>query len=235
MHRALIQKGRVVFVSSVARRLFALILLTSFGCPGTTVAQSSDPVPSESIANAAGARPFDIPSQPLEDALYAFDAATGIEVFVDGSSVAGRQSAAIKGVFRPMPALRAMLAGTGLEARSIGPNAITLSLGKPEDSVDGSTYQKYSAFVQTAIVRALCGEPNIRPGDYRIATRLWLAPSGVIAAADLLSSTGDPMRDRRLQQTLVGIAIGRAPPPMLPQPVIVVILPRSPRESGDCG
>jgi hypothetical protein len=51
---------------------------------------------------------------------------------------------------------------------------------------------------------------------------------------ELLSSTSDLTRDRRLRELMEGLSVGK-PPPMLPQPVIMVILPRSPRDSGDCG
>lgn len=183
----------------------------------------------------AVAKPFDIPSQALEDALYAFDAASGIEVFVDGPTVAGRRSMAIKGVFTPVQALRALLAGTGLDARLIGANAITLSLGTPQGRANSSVYRDYSAFVQTAVMRVLCAEPETRPGAYRIAIQLWLAPTGVISTANLLSSTGDAERDRRLHNVLSGISIGRPPPATLPLPIVMVILPRSPQDSGDCG
>ncbi|GGF06543.1 hypothetical protein GCM10011611_10060 [Aliidongia dinghuensis] len=80
----------------------------------------------------------------------------------------------------------------------------------------------------------LCRELGTRPGSYRAAMRLWLDPSGTVSRADLLSSTGDPVRDRRLHETLVGSGVGTPPPVALPQPVIVVILPRSPQVSGDC-
>jgi hypothetical protein len=219
--------------SFVAQLLSAAIYLNSLVCSGAAFAQASDTARS-SIDNPAATKTFDIPSQPLEDALYAFDSVTGIEVFVDGSSVAGRRSTAIKGAFMPVNALRAMLAGTGLEAKTIGPNAVTLALREPQDSVNSSTYRNYSALVQTAVVRRLCAESDIRPGSYRIAAQLWLGPTGTVSAANLLSSTGDPERDRRVQQVLARISIGKSPPPALPQPIIMVILPRPPQESGDC-
>jgi hypothetical protein len=180
------------------------------------------------------ARSFDIPAQPLEDALYAFDVATGIEVFVDGATVAGRRSVAIKGMFTPLDALRALLAGTGLDARSIGADAVTLYSSQPQITASSLTYRDYSALVQTAVVRALCTMPDVRPGSYRVAMQLWLAPTGVVLAASLLSSTGDAERDRRIRDVLAGLPVGRAPPPALPQPVIMVILPRAPQDSGDC-
>jgi Secretin and TonB N terminus short domain len=181
------------------------------------------------------ARAFNIPSQPLEDALYAFDAATGIEVFVDGHAVAGRKSTAVKGVFTSEQALRALLNGTGLDAKRIGADTITVFRDDRPPAPPGSAlYHAYSAFVQTAIVHALCGRPEARPGGYRVALRLWLDPSGIVSHADLLSSTGDSQRDSRIHDILSRISVGVAPPTKLPQPIVMVILPRRPPASGDC-
>lgn len=200
---------------------------------GAAPAQERDAAPALSGADPALQR-FDIPAQPLEDALYAFDVATGIAVFADGVSVAGRRSSAVTGTYAPVDALHAMLAGTGLAARTIGPRAITLATAESPGAATSTTYRGYSAVVQRAVVRALCADPDLRPGSYRIAAQLWLAPTGTIAAANLLSSSGSPDRDRRMHQALVGIAVGRVPPPALPQPVVMVILPRPARQSGDC-
>jgi hypothetical protein len=220
--------------SCVAALLFVAISLIGLVCPDTAFAQSGDTASRASNANPATPQHFDIPSQPLEDALYAFDTATGIDVFVDGGNVGGRRSMTIQGYFTPLDALRTMLAGTGLEAETIGPKAITLALSEPQDTANSSTYRNYSALVQNAVVRALCADPDIRPGGYRIAVQLWLAPTGIVSAANLLSSTGNPDRDRRVRRVLAGIAVSKPPPSTLPQPVIMVILPRPPQESGDC-
>lgn len=207
-----------------------LILLTS----SATLTQPS--VAAENISGSStAATAFNIPSQPLEDALYAFDAATGIEVFVDGGAVAGRRSTAVKGVFTWARALRILLTGTGLDAKQIGSDTITVFLDdRPPAPPSSALYHTYSAFVQNAVVRVLCSSSEARPGSYRIAMRLWLDPSGIVSHTDLLSSTGNAQRDLQIHNILSGIPIGAAPPPKLPQPIIMVILPRSPSASGDC-
>jgi hypothetical protein len=175
---------------------------------------------------------FNIPAQPLEDALYAFGNVTGISIFVDGNAVAGRRSAAVEGAFTVTQALRILLAGTGLDVRPMGARAITLSL--PQPSSDALAYRRYSAALQSAALRRLCSDTETRPGSYRLAMELWLDDIGRVQRIELLSSTSDLARDRRLRELMEGLSVG-TPPPTLPQPVIMVILPRSPRESGDCG
>ncbi len=222
---------------SCARRLLAgaaLLFLSLSGSVAMSV--SAHAAEQESAAGTSDAKlSFDIASQPLEDALYTFGAVTGIEVFVDGGAVKERRSTEVRGSFTVSQALRLLLTGTGLEAQSIGVRAITLTQPPPEQS-SVATYKRYSALLQNAAVRRLCGEGDATPSDfgsYRIAMRVWLNEAGGVRDVELLSSTGDRTRDDRILDLLRGIHIER-PPPTLPQPVVMVILPRPPRESGDC-
>jgi hypothetical protein len=176
--------------------------------------------------------PLDIPSQPLEDALYAFGAATGIEIIVDGDAVTGRRSAEVKGTLSARQALRILLTGTGLDSYPIGARAITLSLSKQQPS-NSAIFRNYSVILQNAALRQLCGDKDIRFGTYRLAMQLWLDHAGSVVRVELLSSTGDRARDLRISELLKGIS-GAKPPEMMPQPVVMVILPRSVSDSGDC-
>jgi hypothetical protein len=175
---------------------------------------------------------LDIPAQSLESALYAFGAATGTEIFADGSAVTGRRSNDVKGVLTVAQALRVLLTDTGLEAHTIGAHAITLSL-IPQERSKTAFYRSFSAYLQNAALRQLCREEDIDLGTYRIAMQLWFNDLGGVRRVELLSSTGDQARDRRIQSLLQGISVGK-PPPRLPQPVVMVILPRSFQDSGDC-
>jgi len=217
---------------SYALRLVAgavlLIVCALVVRPGPANAADDPPTAS----NPAATLPLDIPSQPLEDALYAFGAKTGIEVFVDGSAVKGRQSTEVKGTFTIAQALRVLLTGTGLEPQLIGARAITLSLGRQERPKT-ALYRSYSTTLQNVALRQLCSERDIGLGTYHIAMQLWINESGSVRRVELLSSTGDQARDRRIRNLLEGVAVGK-PPRMLPQPVVMVILPRSIRDSGDC-
>jgi hypothetical protein len=171
---------------------------------------------------------FNIPGEPLADALYAYSSMTGIEILVPEDTIARRRSAAIVGTFSPEEALRALLAGAGLAPRSTGINAFTLV---PMTSVAASSpfvmpkYPDYSAALQAAVLGALCSFRETRPGDYRLAARLWVAPTGSVKRVAVLGTTGNTDRDATLSTLLEHVVVGQAPPADLTQPTTVVILP----------
>src|SRR5262249_40095830 len=69
---------------------------------------------------------FDILAQPLETALDAYGAASGVQVLYRTSLTAGRRSARVRGILMPEAALNALLAGTGLTARYTTDDSFTL-------------------------------------------------------------------------------------------------------------
>lgn len=116
---------------------------------------------------------FEIAAQPLADALDAYSAATGLEVFYDGALVAGRDSRFIQGLLEPKAALRELLAGTGLTARNTGMRSFTL-VPSASIRVAGATDQSYFARLQKEVSRALWATP--RPGP---ATSICCSRSGL--------------------------------------------------------
>lgn len=179
--------------------------------------------------NSAHTLNLEIPSQPLEDALYAFGAATGISVLVDGRDIVGLRSTAVTGTFTSWHALRILLMGTGFDARQMKGGAVTLSRA----TANSGEFRAYSAVLQNAVLAQLCKDGELRLGTFRLALQFWLDDMGHVRRVALLSSTGDSVRDRRIQERLAGIS-AEAPPRDLPQPVGMVILPRPPHVSGDC-
>ena len=97
---------------------------------------------------------FEIAAQPLASALDAYSAATGLEVFYDGALVAGQRSRAIHGVLEPKAALRELLAGSGLTARSTGMRSFTL-VSSASIRVAGATDQSYFATLQKEVSREI--------------------------------------------------------------------------------
>jgi iron complex outermembrane recepter protein len=81
----------------------------------------------------AGSRTFDIPPQPLMQALARFTRETGIAVDVAGVSAGTINSPGARGRFTDEEALRQLLAGTGLAYRFTSSNAATLVSAAPED------------------------------------------------------------------------------------------------------
>ncbi len=178
---------------------------------------------------------FDIPAQPLSDALYAYSSVTGIEVLVPGNMLSRLRSAPVAGALLPGEALRELLTGTGLTARDTGANAFTLV---PDTSNAVAItriprYPQYSAALQAAVTSALCRLQETRPGGYRVAARLWVAPSGRVTRVGFLGTTGDADRDAALASLLGRLVISEPPPADLPQPTTLVVLPR-PESTADC-
>lgn len=77
---------------------------------------------------------FDIPRQSLDSALVAFSAVTRTQVLVAGELTRGVQSPGVAGSFGQNEALSRLLAGTGLSARFV--DADTVTLEKPVDLGD---------------------------------------------------------------------------------------------------
>ncbi|WP_055037391.1 STN domain-containing protein [Blastochloris viridis] len=184
----------------------------------------------------AGEFYFDIPAQPLGDALEQFGAVTGLGLFYDGVLAAGHRSAPIKGVFPPMLGLETLLHGTGYVPRRTGSGAVSIVPLRRSAAASDPELQRYGAFfalLQSRVSHALCSREVTDADSSPIIFRFWLAPSGVIARAEIVGPGGDPARNLALTAGIRGIEV--APPPLgLPQPVTMAILPPLPGESSRC-
>jgi hypothetical protein len=224
---------RMPYLQIVLRRvlqvLFGLLVFSVI----PTFAQQ--PVP---LASPGQEVVYDIPSQNLAEALSAYAAATGVQVLYETSLTLGRNSAAVGGRLTPEAALQALLADTGLVGRRTDVDAITIF---PEDRNRAAGESpvvpgpRFLGALQASILKALCNRAETRPGNYRMALQLWIAPYGTIRRAALLSSTGDPQRDAVLTEVLHDVAIGALPPAGMSQPVTLAIVPRSPLQPPECG
>ncbi|MGD9726428.1 MAG: TonB-dependent siderophore receptor [Nitrospiraceae bacterium] len=79
-----------------------------------------------------GRRQFNIPPQPLVDALVAFSAHTKLQVLYEGPIAQGIQSSGASGELTPTEALQRLLAGTGLSYRFTESDTVTLERGGSE-------------------------------------------------------------------------------------------------------
>ncbi len=105
-----------VFVASLA----SLAVLGIAGLASGARAQSPTPGQAQSSV-----REFDIPGQPLAEALVQFGRQAGLSASVDAALTQNRRSAPVKGSMRWEQALAALLAGTGLTYRING-SVVTL-------------------------------------------------------------------------------------------------------------
>jgi hypothetical protein len=203
-----------------------------------------------------GAIKFDIPSEPLVEALQAYSVTTGTQVMFESSTTAGYQSAAVRGEFTPEAALQAMLADTDLKVRYTRASAITVAPASAPDvddppaqalatadlalstlTVTGGTTDSggdkgrlgaYVSAIQADIQKALKNAAKkTRAGDYRGEAKLWIDPTRTIQRAELSSASGDKDRDASLAAVLQGLVLSQAAPPNTPQPIRFMIAIRS--------
>lgn len=195
---------------------------------------------------------FNIPSEPLANAIQAFSQASGIEVFYESRIAIGRTSPALQGSLTPADALQALLVGTGFVVRYNKWNAISLSVPADEsdlppphplakaslsldtlhvlataESASQSELQEFSEVVQSEVETVLRKNAKINSGNYRVRVKLWVDPSRTIRRAEVVQTTGDAERDVAIAQALQGFVISRAPPPNAPQPIRVIVSVRS--------
>lgn len=220
-------------------RMTAWALLRSRAWRAALVALLLATMPLAAVAQTAPAPAvidYDIPAEDLARALNAYAAASGLQVLYESALAAGRRSAAVKGRMTPEAALAQLLAGSGLVGRRTDTDAITLFAERREAATPAAPPPdpRFLGALQGAVLGALCGAEETRPGAYRAALQLWITPAGAIARAALLSSTGDVRRDAALQRLLPGTVVG-APPQGLGQPVTLVIGPRAGGARPECG
>lgn len=92
----------------------------------TTAMGWSAATPAAAQTASAARHGFDVPAQPLAQALMIFGRQSGLQVTAEGPLTSGLTSTAIKGDFVPAEALSRLLAGTGLTYRFVGNNGVQI-------------------------------------------------------------------------------------------------------------
>lgn len=96
-------------------------------------------------------------------------------------------------------------------------------------SGQGANRLQYAFFTNRLtrhIQSELARDDDLRGLDYRVQVRVWLAPGGAMEKVELLTSTGNPARDRDLRQALMQLPPVDQVPPSLPQPLTLRITNR---------
>jgi hypothetical protein len=107
----------------------AAVSLLAVDASAQNPAQTGDATEPPAVLQAQAERTvaFDIPSQPLAQALTAFGRQSGVQVAFDPTAAAGKTSAAVSGSMTPGQALRQLLGGSGLAHQFTSPQAVTVS------------------------------------------------------------------------------------------------------------
>ncbi|MEW6439022.1 MAG: TonB family protein [Pseudomonadota bacterium] len=179
---------------------------------------------------------FNIAAQPLQSALDAYSAAAGFEVLYNSKLAFGRSTKGLMGVFTPKIGLKNLLKGTGLTVIYAGEDAFAVVLAPAAQShaIKPPAYRQYFGIVQASIASTFCGDTEIQPGTYRIAVKFWIDPDGQVRRPELLGSSRDSARDRAVSDALERVIVALPPPKEMPQPITMIIMPRSPQVTGDC-
>jgi periplasmic protein TonB len=90
----------------------------------------------------------------------------------------------------------------------------------------GSAWSAYGRQVAQHLTRALQGDECTRRGTYSATVRLWVSSDGMPTRAQVVTSSGNPERDRCIERIATR---DRQPPPQsnMPQPIITRINARS--------
>lgn len=195
--------------------------------------------------SARQARRFDIPAQPLDQALMQFAAATGLQLLYDAALADGRRSSSASGLLEPRAALDLMLADTGLTARFTTAGAVVIhasaatgvtlapitAVAPPPRigrALDDPAARAYAEAVQRRIVERLHQAPNLSADTYEISVRLWVTETGATRRVEVIDSSGDRGRDAAFVALASGLTFAR-PPETLPQPMRVAFRVRRDR------
>ncbi|WP_089217516.1 STN domain-containing protein [Sphingopyxis indica] len=210
-----------------------MLALALLAAPAPLVAQG---------ATTLGDRRFEIPAQPVAQALAEFATVSGVSIIYRQSLAGDRYSTPLSGVYAAPAALRRLLEGTGLSARFTGPNSAiifvegeapptlpsasgaaaglgTLHLDMAEVRAprmvgrsDSSAFTHYAQRVQTEIFDRLKRDGAYEGRSFRIEIAVTVDAAGRIAEVDLLRASSEPDWNARVRRVLVGHVLSSAPP-----------------------
>ncbi|MFD2431706.1 STN domain-containing protein [Sphingobium scionense] len=187
-------------------------------------------------------RRYDIPAQPVAQAIAEFATVSGVNIIYRQSLAGARQSTPLSGVYAAPAALRHLLQGTGLSARFTGPNsAVIFVAGQPPPTDragnavtaspsalhldmaevraprlvgrrDPSAYNHYAQRVQTEIFERLKRDGAYEGRSFRIEIAVSVDPTYRIDEVRLMRGSSEPDWDARVRQILFGTLISSPPP-----------------------
>lgn len=173
---------------------------------------------------------FDLPAGPLLDTLQRFGQLTGLSVLYETGVVAQRRAAPVRGRMSADAALRRLLDGSGVQVGFATGRVYTLlsepAAGQtPGTELGDADRQRYYARLQGRVLRALCADPLLQTGSYRVALRFRIDGRPAIDRLQVAAVTR-PEMEPRIAAALAGLPV-LAPPPGLAQPITMLLAPAS--------
>ncbi|VFR45224.1 Outer membrane TonB-dependent transducer VreA of trans-envelope signaling system [plant metagenome] len=220
-------------------RLIAMLVLAG---AAWSALGASQPDPAAPFGQAVDdAQAFELPSLPLHEALEAYSRQTRRSVLYDTSLAATRRSAPLHGRYTPEAALRGLLAGTGLVSRNTSSRSFMLVPvpAAPAEEAEAArptarpAVDAYAARVRRRVMGALCADPALQAGDYRLLLRFRIDSRQRIDALQI-AATGRPEQEPGIRAALTNLSLGSAPPAGYGQPTLLLLTPESARRHGGC-
>lgn len=129
---------------------------------------------------------FEIPAGTLQDALAAFESASGIDVALPpDASVAGLDSPGVSATCTADRALEQLLAGTGLTFRASGPNTYTLEIAPLSESVEVRAKLPYQAEISSTATKTMTPLREV-PQAVTVITQPMMADQLMAGMADVV-------------------------------------------------
>jgi TonB family protein len=243
--------GRLIYQAFIGprRAKFFSVIVVCAGAIAVGAAAFAGSVDSAEV-DSSEAITFDIPAESLEAALDAYGRASRMHVLYESALTAGLRSVSVKGSFTADQALRRLLGGTNLAVRYTGPKSYTLVPVSEEDTgaavasakvvslapprLHVLDFRHFLGGVQAGITERLCSDLLTRPGSYRITLQFWVNSAGTVQSPTLLRSSGDNARDAAITEVLRNLRFSEAAPADMPQPITMVVAPRTAGADGDC-
>ncbi|WP_219209282.1 secretin and TonB N-terminal domain-containing protein [Variovorax boronicumulans] len=217
----------------------ALAIGMSLAQAGPAAAPRPASSPSRPQVPRVGDIAFDLPAQPLPEALEAFGAMTGWSGFYQADTVAGRRAPALAGRYTPEAALRLLLEGSGLAAHLTAPEAFVIEALAPVPIAEAVAAvprdAAYDGLLQSRVREIFCRDARTAPAGWRVALSFHVDGQGRVERPMLLDSTGDAARDGAILQAMREVHVGRPPAGDAAQPFVMLIVPSAMAAGRDCG
>ncbi|HEX4184119.1 MAG TPA: TonB C-terminal domain-containing protein, partial [Caulobacteraceae bacterium] len=218
---------------AVGRRDLGHLRTLAVSLAAALLAASGGPAMGEPVAEIAN---YDIPAEPLEQALTALGTQGRLDLLYENDVVAGHRSTMVLGVMSRQAALSTLLQGTGMLFRFTGPAAALvfqpdrlpmpgktstadgaaprMMLGflkvSPSTQIGGpsrAAYQPYGEAIQAEINRRLKADPRIGSHTFHAELAVRVDKAGVIRSLTVTRSTGDPALDQAIHTALDGVMV----------------------------